>query len=84
MIWRWAGGWVGSVVVAVPFGTGKFEHEGLESRVNGFYHRFLGQGFEAVLKGFEMGYDVMNVIRSCVSGRGQGLGGGFKSCDSGN
>ena len=83
MVWRWAGRGIGGVVVAVSFGTGKFEHEGLESRVNGFCHCFFGRGFEAVLEGFEMGFYVVNVIRSCLSGRGQGLGGVFKSCDPG-
>ena len=67
----------------MSFGTGKFEHEGLESRVNGFCYRFFDRGFEAVLEGFMMGFDVVNVIGSCLSSHGQGLGGVFKSCDLG-
>ena len=81
MVWRWAGRGVVGVIVAVSFGTGKFEHEGLESQVNGFCHRFFGRGFEAVLEGFEMGFDVVNVIGGCLSSHGQCLGGVFKSCD---
>ena len=32
-------------------------------------------------EGFEMGFDVVNIIGGCLSSRGQGLGGVFKSCD---
>ena len=76
-----AGRWVIGVIVAVSFGTGKLEHEGLECRINGFCHRFFGRGFEAVLEGFKMGFDVVNVIGGCLSSHGQGLGGVFKACD---
>ena len=36
-----------------------------------------------MLEGFEMGFDVMNVIGGGLSSRGQGLGGVIKSCDPG-
>ena len=67
----------------MAFGTGKFEHEGLEGWVDSFCHSFFGRGFETVLKGFQMRFDVMKVIRGCWGGRCQGMGWVFKSCDPG-
>ena len=34
-----------------------------------------------MLEGFKMGFDVLNIIGGCLSCRGQGLGGVFKSRD---
>ena len=83
MTWRQRGRKICVVVGAMAFGASKFEHEGLEGRVDGVCHSFFGQGFEAVLKGFEVRFDVMNVIRGCLGGRCQGVGGVFESCDPG-
>ena len=42
MVRGWAGrGGVG-VIVAMSFGTGKLEHEGLESRIDGIRDRLFG------------------------------------------
>ena len=83
MIWRGIGRRIGVVVGAKAFGASKFEHEGLEGQVDSFCHSFFGRGFEAVLKGFEVQFDVVNVIRGDLGSRGQGVGGVFESCDPG-
>ena len=68
MVWGWASRGVSGVLVAISFGAGELEHEGLKGRVNGIGHRLFGRGFEAVVECFEMRFDVMNIIGCCLSG----------------
>ena len=65
-----AGGRVVGVIVAMSFGTGKLEHEGLKGRIDSVCNCLFGRGFEPVVECFEMGFDVMNISGGCLSGCG--------------